>query len=214
MIKVASFTVNPMQENSYILYDESGECLIVDAGFFYREEEESLLRFIGDHKLTPVGMVNTHCHFDHIMGVEFIRKRFRIPFACHPDERFWIKNGSVQSSLFGIKMKDISEPDDYLNENEPVVFGNSALNVLHVPGHSPGHVVFHSAGDSLLIAGDVLFRGSIGRSDLPGGNAGSLLRNIHEKLLVLPPETVVWCGHGPETTVGTEKAANPFLVEV
>jgi glyoxylase-like metal-dependent hydrolase (beta-lactamase superfamily II) len=214
MITVARFTVNPMQVNSYLLYDETGECLVVDAGFYSREEEESLMEFIRKHTLTPVRMVNTHCHFDHIMGVELIRKRFRIPFSCHPDERFWIRNGPVQSSLFGIKMKDISEPDGYLYENEPVVFGNSALNVLHVPGHSPGHVVFHSPGDSLLISGDVLFRGSIGRSDFPGGNAESLLRNIHAKLMVLPPETVVWCGHGPETTIGTEKAANPFLVEV
>jgi len=214
MIKVARFKVNPLQENSYLLYDETRECLVVDAGFFYQDEEESLLKFIRDHNLKPVSVVNTHCHFDHIMGVEFIRKSFRIPFVCHPDERFWIKNGPVQSSLFGIDMKDVSEPDSYLKENEPVVFGNSVLNVIHVPGHSPGHVVFQSAVDSLLIAGDVLFRGSIGRSNLPRGNSESLLRNIREKLLVLPPQTVVWCGHGPETTIGTEKADNPFLIEV
>jgi hydroxyacylglutathione hydrolase len=213
MIRVKKFIVNPLQENSYLLYDDTGCCLIADAGFYYPEEKEELLIFIRENNLTPVSLVNTHCHFDHVLGVEYLRKKLRIPFACHKDERFWLQNASTQSSFFGIEMENISLPDFFVAEGEKVQFGDSELEVLHIPGHSPGHIVLYSPEEQFLIAGDVLFAGSIGRTDLPGGNYLQLIRNIKEKLMIMPGETLVYSGHGPETSIGNEKICNPFLKE-
>jgi hydroxyacylglutathione hydrolase len=212
MITVQKFVVNPLQENSYLLSDETGECVIVDAGFFSPDEEEAVVLFIGRNRLKPVKLVNTHCHFDHIMGVEFLRKKFSIPFECHEDDSFLLKVASGQSSLFGIKMANVSPAESYLAEAIPVRFGNSVLRVIHVPGHSPGHVAFYSADNTFLIAGDVLFYGSIGRTDLPGGNYSVLIKSIRDKILTLPTSTRVFCGHGPDTSIGFEKKNNPFLI--
>jgi hydroxyacylglutathione hydrolase len=212
MITVQKFVVNPLQENSYLLSDETGECVIIDAGFFSRDEEEAVVQFIGKNRLKPVKLVNTHCHFDHIMGIEFLRKKFSIPFECHAGDALWLKWASDQSILFGIKMAGVSPADGFISEANPVRFGDSTLQVLEVPGHSPGHVVFYSAENSFLIAGDALFYGSIGRTDLPGGNYSVLIKNLRDKILTLPPSTKVWCGHGTETSIGFEKKNNPFLI--
>lgn len=211
MISVEKFVVNPLGENSYIIADETGECIFVDPGFYYDEEYDEVKDFIKDNKLTPVKITNTHCHFDHIMGVEFVRNEFHIPFHAHADDAFWVDRATEQARMFGFEIKPVSPVDKFFAENEFIEFGNSRLKIIHVPGHSPGHVVFYSEKDKILIAGDVLFYGSIGRTDLPGGNYETLISGIKEKLFELPDDTTVYCGHGPETTLGFEKNTNPFL---
>ena len=211
MIKVEKFVVNPLGENSYIVSDETGECIFVDPGFFYEEEHEEVREYLKINNLTPVKITNTHCHFDHIMGVEFVRNEFNISFFAHREDAFWVEKAIDQGKMFGFDMEPVASADAFFTENEFVEFGNTKLKIIHVPGHSPGHVVFYSESDKKLIAGDVLFYGSIGRTDLPGGDYNTLISNIKNKLFHLPDETVVYCGHGPETTIGFEKRTNPFL---
>ena len=211
MIKVEKFVVNPLGENSFVLSDETGESIFIDPGFFYREEKREIKEYIADNNLKPVKIANTHCHFDHIMGVEFIRNEYNIPFCAHADDSFWVEKATEQGNMYGFEMKPISPINEFLVEKEYVKFGNSQLEIIHIPGHAPGHVVFYSKEDKILIAGDVLFYGSIGRTDLPGGDYETLISNIKSKLFLLPDDTKVYCGHGPETTLGFEKSSNPFL---
>jgi hydroxyacylglutathione hydrolase len=213
MISIRKFTVNPFQENSYVLSDETGYCLIVDAGFYFRKEIDEILNYLQTNNLKPVGLINTHCHFDHLMGVDFIRMKFGIPFECHAGDAFWLPLASAQARSFGITMPDVADADHFFPAGQNLSFGNSTLQVIHVPGHSPGHVGFYSPEGQFLMAGDTLFYKSIGRFDLPGGDYELLIRSIKEKLIVLPPETNVWCGHGIETTIGFEKLNNPYLFE-
>ena len=145
------------------------------------------------------------------MGVEFIRNEYKIPLCAHADDAFWINKASEQGQMFGFDMKPVAPIDYFLNEKETLTFGDSLLEIIHIPGHSPGHIVFYNNENNFLIAGDVLFYGSIGRSDLPGGDHETLISNIKNKLFQLPGNTKVFCGHGPETTLGFEKSTNPFL---
>lgn len=211
MINVKKFTFNPLQENTYILYDETGDCIIVDAGCYFSNEKEELTRFITDTKLRPVKLVNTHCHFDHILGINFCRTKYGIPFFAHQDDEFLIERAVVQGDVFGVPMEPVDSPDGRISEGDLLSFGNSSLEVLHVPGHAPGSLVFYVREQGFILAGDVLFRGSVGRTDLAKGNYEQLIGHIKNKLLILPDETVVYCGHGPETTIGLEKMTNPFL---
>ncbi|MEZ5104387.1 MAG: MBL fold metallo-hydrolase [Draconibacterium sp.] len=211
MIKVEKFVVNPLGENSFIISDETGECIFIDPGFYYEEEFQEITDYIRNNKLKPVKITNTHCHFDHILGVEFVRKEFNIPFYAHEADEFWVERVVDQGQMFGFEINPVSPIDQFLKENEFVEFGNTKLKIIHVPGHSPGHVVFYNEPEPVLIAGDVLFYGSIGRTDLPGGNYETLISGIKNKLFPLPDNTKVYCGHGPETTLGFEKSTNPFL---
>lgn len=211
MLKIEKFVVNPLGENSFVIYDETRECIFVDPGFYFEEEFDEIRDFIARNKLLPVKIVNTHCHFDHIMGVEFVRKEYGIPFVAHPDDAFWVEKAVDQGRMFGFEMNPVHAIDTFLSETEEVKFGNTILKVLHVPGHSPGHVCLYNAEAGVLVAGDVLFYGSIGRTDLPGGDYQTLISNIKNKLFPLPDETVVYSGHGPETKIGFEKRTNPFL---
>jgi glyoxylase-like metal-dependent hydrolase (beta-lactamase superfamily II) len=211
MIKIQKFVVNPLGENSFILSDESGECIFIDPGFYYHEEHQEIKDYVETNQLKPVKITNTHCHFDHIMGVEFAREEYNIPFCAHADDAFWVERAVNQGEMFGFEMNPVQPIDVFLKENEYVEFGNSRLKIIHIPGHAPGHVVFYSEKENFLIAGDVLFYGSIGRTDLPGGNYETLISNIKNKLFVLPENTRVYCGHGPETILGFEKSTNPFL---
>lgn len=211
MLKIEKFVVNPLGENSYIVSDGTGECIFIDPGFYYGEEHDEVKDYIQENRLRPVKITNTHCHFDHIMGVEFVRNEFKVPFYAHAGDGFWVEKAVSQGEMFGFEMNPVLPPDGFLAENDFVDFGNTRLQIIHIPGHSPGHVVFYSEMDKILIAGDVLFYGSIGRTDLPGGNYDTLISNIKNKLFILPDDTVVYCGHGPETTIGFEKRTNPFL---
>lgn len=211
MINVKKFVVNPLGENSFIVSDESGACVFIDPGFYYEDEYQEIREYINENRLKPVKIINTHCHFDHIMGVEFVRNEYKIPFFAHTEDNFWVEKATQQAEMFGFEMEAVAAVDSFLVENENVEFGNSRLKIIHIPGHSPGHVVFYSENDKILIAGDVLFYGSIGRTDLPGGDYHSLISNIKNKLFTLPDDTKVYCGHGPETSLGFEKRTNPFL---
>jgi len=211
MIKVEKFVVNQLGENSFILSDETGECIFIDPGFYFEEEHQEVKDYISENRLTPVKITNTHCHFDHIMGVEFVRNQYKIPFYAHEKDAIFVDSATEQAMRFGLEVGKVSPIDHFLVEKEFVEFGNSKLEIIYVPGHAPGHVVFYSEPDKLLIAGDVLFYGSIGRTDLPGGNYDTLISNIKNKLFVLPDDTKVYSGHGPETTLGFEKNTNPFL---
>jgi hydroxyacylglutathione hydrolase len=211
MITIKKFVVNPIQENTFLLFDETNECTIIDAGFYYGEEEDEVDNFIEKHGLKPVRLLNTHCHFDHIMGVEYLRKKYNLNFEARSQEAILVSHAVEQATLFGFEMSPVSPPDKFLDGDEYLFFGNSKLKVIHVPGHSPGHVVFYDEAGGNLFAGDVLFTGSIGRTDLPGGDYQTLISGIKSKLFALPANTTVYCGHGPETTIGFEMAYNPFL---
>lgn len=211
MIQIKKFTFNPVQENTFIVFDETNECVIIDAGCYYDYEQKELDDFILKNKLNPVRLINTHCHFDHIMGVTHCRTKYNLKFETHFDELPLVKQAVAHGSMFSIPVSPIDQPDGYFDDNDIIKFGNSGLKVISAPGHSPGGVVFYEENQKILIAGDVLFYGSIGRTDLPGGSFEELTGNIKNKLLVLPEETIVYCGHGQETTIGFEKINNPFL---
>ena len=212
MISIKKFTFKPVQENTFIVYDETGECTIIDAGCYFDYERQELDKFIIEKQLKPVRLINTHCHFDHIMGITHCRAKYHLPFETHPDEEVLVERAVDHGDRFGIPVEPIDAPDSYFREGDQITFGNSYLEVIEAPGHSPGGVVFYNPEQKILIAGDVLFYGSIGRTDLPGGSFEQLTGNIKTKLLILPEETVVYCGHGPETTIGFEKKNNPFLM--
>jgi glyoxylase-like metal-dependent hydrolase (beta-lactamase superfamily II) len=211
MLEIQKFVVNPLQENSFLVFDETGECIFIDPGFYYGEEEDEVDYFIERKGLKPLKICNTHCHFDHIMGIEYLRNKYRIPFGAHIEDNFWIDGAVDQAQMFGFEMEPVQPANSGLTDGEILTLGNSTIRVIHVPGHSPGHVVFYFEKEKKLIAGDVLFYGSIGRTDLPGGDYNTLISGIRTKLFSLPDETVVYCGHGPETTIGFEKKYNPFL---
>lgn len=213
MIQIKKFTFNPVQENTYVLYDETGECIIVDAGCYFQNEQVELADFIESKNLKPVKLVNTHCHFDHILGITYCRTKYKIPFYTHAEEAFLIDSAVSHGDLFGVPVEPIDGPDYYLDEGDKISFGNSELELFHVPGHSPGSLVIHHPGQKFILAGDVLFYGSIGRTDLPKGSYEQLITNIKTKLLVLPEDTIVYSGHGPETNISFEKRSNPFLMD-
>jgi hydroxyacylglutathione hydrolase len=213
MIQIKKFTFNPIQENTYVLYDETGECVIVDAGCFFDYEEKELDDFIQEKQLRPVKLINTHCHFDHILGINHCRSKYNIPFYAHQDDAFLVEDIVAHGDRFGIPIEPVDAVDQFLNEGDKVTFGESMLEVIHVPGHAPGHVVLHQPEQQFLMAGDVLFYGSIGRTDLPKGSFEQLVGNIKTKLFRLPDETTVFSGHGPETSIGFEKKSNPFLMD-
>lgn len=213
MITVDVLVFNPFQENTYVLYDETGECVIIDPGCLEIREEERLKKHITDKRLKPVFLLNTHLHLDHVFGNRYVCDTWDIPCKAHRDDAFFIDMIKPHALQYGIKVSENPPPvTQFINEGDEITFGNSTLKVIHVPGHSPGGVAFLSDACSFVIAGDVLFRGSIGRSDLVQGDFDVLIAGIRNKLLTLPENTIVYSGHGPSTTIGNEKAENPFLV--
>jgi hydroxyacylglutathione hydrolase len=211
MIYIRIFVFNAFQENTFILYDESGEALIIDAGCQSADEINTLTGFISKQKLKPVELLSTHGHIDHVLGNRFLKDNFKIPYRAHKGDLYMIENAIEQGSLFGLDIEKPPLPDAYLNEEVQIHFGNSTLDVIALPGHSPGGVGFYSSEQNFIVVGDVLFSGSIGRTDLPGGDFNQLINSIKSKLFVLPENTVVYPGHGPQTTIGKEKRTNPFL---
>jgi hydroxyacylglutathione hydrolase len=210
-MNIKTFTVNGFAENSFLLYDETLECLIIDPGFYEQQEKESLLRFITENKLIPVKVLNKHCHVDHILGNRFVCEQFHIPLSTHKEDQFLLDRASQMGEIFGFKVESSPAVDTYLSDGETVKFGNSEIKVLHTPGHSPGSLSFYNEQDGFVIVGDVLFAGGIGRTDLPKGDYKTLISSIVNKLLILPAETVVFPGHGPSTTIRHEYDTNPFL---
>jgi hydroxyacylglutathione hydrolase len=211
MISIKVFVFNAFQENTFVLYDETGEAIIIDAGCQSTIEINNLTDFIKKQNLKPVELLSTHGHIDHILGNLFLKNNYNIAYRAHEGDRFLIENAVEQASLFGLKIEKPPLPDQYLSDNEQIQFGNSILDVIYLPGHSPGGVGFYCKEQKFIVVGDVLFSGSIGRTDLPGGDYNQLINSIQSKLLILPENTVVYPGHGPHTNIGEEKRTNPFL---
>lgn len=211
MLQVAAFTFNPFQENTYILFNEKKECWIVDPGMYGAEEEQVLFDYINKHDLKPQQVINTHAHIDHIFGVDAVKQKFNIPFGVHHLEQPVLANAKGSAMLFGFTFGAAPVPDFFIEENKTLKLGDDELEVKLAPGHSPGSIVFHYPAGKWAIGGDVLFHGSIGRSDLPGGNYEVLLKSIADQLYTLPDDTVVYSGHGPATSIGQEKRTNPFI---
>jgi hydroxyacylglutathione hydrolase len=210
MIQIQSFTFNPFQENTYVLFDETGEAVVIDPGCYEKEEQAELKNFISEKKLSVKLLLNTHCHIDHVLGNTFVKNSYNVPFLIHAGEMKVLKAVPSYSSNYGFPLYSEALPDGELKEDESINFGNSSLKILFLPGHSPGHVGFYEPKQNFIIAGDVLFYHSIGRTDLPGGNFETLIASIQKKLFNLPDEVVVHPGHGVATTVGEEKINNPF----
>ncbi|MFD1000640.1 MBL fold metallo-hydrolase [Ohtaekwangia kribbensis] len=210
MLQLQSFVFNPLQENTYVLFDETKECVIIDPGCYEREEQYDLADFIETNQLKVVKLLNTHGHVDHVLGNAFVKETYKTKLYIHEQDAATLKAVKVYAPHYGFFQYQEAEPDIYLKEGEAVTFGNQSLDVLFVPGHAPGHIAFYHAASKTLIGGDVLFYNSIGRTDLPGGNYDTLIDSIHQKLFTLPDDVTVYPGHGPETTIGYEKKTNPF----
>ena len=211
MITIQSFTFNPFSENMYILYDETKQALIIDPGCYTQPEKDELAKFISETGLKPVKLLNTHAHIDHVLGNNFVAGKYGLKLEMHEADADLLRSAPVYGQMWGIKPEPSPEPSAFLNEGDVVHFGNSKLDVLFTPGHCPGSITFFSSDEKFAIVGDVLFYGSIGRTDLPGGNHELLIRSIREKLFPLGDDMVVYPGHGPSTTIGFEKQHNPFL---
>lgn len=211
MISVKSFTFNDFEENTYVLYDASKKCVIIDPGCNDLDEQNKLSKFIEEQQLIPVYLINTHCHIDHILGNSFVSKKYNLPLTAHKNEQVVLHFGVQTASMYNINYEVSPEITEFIDEGDKIVFGQSELQILFTPGHSPASISLYNAESKLLIAGDVLFQGSIGRTDLPGGNFETLIRAIKNKFFTLPDETVVYAGHGESTYIGIEKRTNPFF---
>jgi hydroxyacylglutathione hydrolase len=210
MIQVKSFTFNPFLENSYLLFDETNECVIIDPGCYEKHEQDQLMAFIQEKKLKIVRLLNTHCHIDHVLGNHFIKKQFKLDLEVHQLDEATLKAVKVYAPSYGFQNYQDTTVDKYLSEGDIIKFGNSQLEIMFVPGHAPGHVAFHNKDEKICVGGDVLFQESIGRTDLPGGHHETLIASIQNKMFKLDDKTTVYCGHGPSTTIGHEKKYNPF----
>jgi glyoxylase-like metal-dependent hydrolase (beta-lactamase superfamily II) len=211
-MNIYKLVFSPIEVNTYILADESGDCAIIDCGCYDRQESDRLVDLIKNKKIKPVLLLNTHCHLDHIFGNRFVLERYNLkPFANEYDEMNR-KDAVQHAMLFGLSMDNPPEPAGFLTDNQKITFGSTELMALHVPGHTLGSLAFYSKENDCVFTGDALFAGSIGRTDLPGGDFDTLIKSITNKLFVLPPETVVYPGHGNETTIEKEMKSNPFFV--
>ncbi len=211
MIQIAAFPFNPFQENTYVLYDETKECIIIDPGCYTPLEQAELSTFIENENLKPVRLILTHCHIDHILGCKYISENYNLVSETNKVEMQVFENAERAAAIFGIRLEKPPAPGKFIDENDVIKFGNSELKILFTPGHSPGSLCFYNSEQKFVIGGDVLFHGSIGRTDLPGGNFDTLISSIKEKLFPLGNDFTVYPGHGPETTIGFEKENNPFL---
>lgn len=214
MLQIKSFEFNPFQENTYVLFDETNECVIVDPGCVEKKEENALKKFIDDNHLTVKQLINTHCHIDHVLGNAFIKHTFKVSLYIHKLEAPLLKAVKTYAPNYGFPQYQDSEADGYIDETKNIQFGNQSLKILFVPGHSPGHIALYDLASKSLIGGDVLFQNSIGRTDLPGGNHNTLIQSIHQNIFTLPDDVTVYCGHGPTTKIGYEKRTNPFCAIV
>ncbi|WP_027002348.1 MBL fold metallo-hydrolase [Hugenholtzia roseola] len=211
MLEVTYFTFSPFSENTYLLTDSATrKTVVIDAGCYQAHEEAELKAYIESRGLEIVALWHTHCHLDHVFGAEFVRKTWGVEAYAHPLEAKQMEAFPKVAQMYGIPNIKPSQIDKLLPESGELLLGESKVEILYVPGHSPGHLAFYAPKEGFCISGDVLFRGSVGRTDLPFGNASTLMLSIHNKLFKLPEETVVYSGHGQPTTIGQEKKTNPF----
>ena len=207
MLKVHMLPFNPFQENTVLAWDETGDCLVVDPGCSTSSEEQALSAFIESNGLNPVRLINTHCHIDHVYGNGYVAQKWNLGLEIHELEIPVLERAAAGASLFGAPTPNPSpEPSRFIQPGETITVGNTSYQVLFVPGHCPGHIALYSAAENVVISGDVIFYGGgYGRTDLPGGDAPTLAKSIREVMLPLPPETTVYPGHGPTTTIGDER---------
>ncbi len=211
MLTVQAFTFNPVQENTYVLYNEKGACCIIDPGCYFASEEKALTDFVEQAGLTPTLLLNTHCHLDHIFGNRFVAKRYGLQLHLHPKEKPVLDRGPASGQAWQLPFDNYDGELVYLNEGDTIHIGDDELQVLFTPGHSPGSISFYDKEAKFVIAGDVLFQGSVGRTDLPGGDFAVLEESIKTKLFTLPEDVIVYPGHGESTTIGDEMKSNPFV---
>lgn len=214
MLKIDVLIFNPFQENTYILSDETGECVVVDAGNYGPAEDRRLAEFVTAKSLKPVLAINTHGHVDHILGVGFAKKHFGIPFGLHQADTFLVESAQTHGALYGFNVGEVPVIDFDLSEMPRIEFGNSVLRIIETPGHTPGHVCFYHEESKTLLTGDTLFRESIGRTDLPGGDYSWIMRSILDRIMPLGGDVSIYPGHGPSSTLGHEALYNPFITEV
>jgi hydroxyacylglutathione hydrolase len=211
MLHTHSFTFNPFQENTWLIWNDNKDCLIIDPGCYSPDEKETLRAFIEKNQLKPVRLLNTHCHIDHVLGNPYVFKQYGLSPEIHPFDKQLLDAVETYGQMWGIHSESQPEPTCNLDILDRIELGDEELEIIFTPGHAPGEVSFFSSTYKFLIAGDVLFHESIGRTDLPGGNHAQLLDTIRKKLFVLDDDVQVHCGHGPSTTIGHEKRFNPFL---
>lgn len=211
MLHSKTFTVNPFQENTYLIYNDNGQAVIVDPGFYGRDEEKLLSDYLETNHLELTRCLLTHAHLDHIFGCRYIFERYGLQPELHQDGRPVYESAASTAAMYGVRMQEPPPVNYVFGDDGPIEILGQKLELYHTPGHSPGSVSFYSPEDGLLWSGDVLFQGSIGRTDLPGGSFEVLEASIRKKLYPLPDETVVKSGHGPETSIGWEKKNNSFV---
>lgn len=212
MLSIKSFEFSPIQENTYLLHDDQGKAIIIDPGCYFSVEHETLKNFIDGKGLTPVQLLNTHCHLDHVFGNKWVHEQYGLELFLHPEEEQVLAYAPIAGVRWSLPFDNYEGPLHFLEAGDTVTLGNNTLKVLFTPGHSPGSICFYCAEQGFVIGGDVLFYQSIGRTDLPLGDHETLLHSIREQLFVLPDNTVVYPGHGRSTTIGYEKRNNPFLL--
>ena len=213
-MNIARFQFNPIAENTYVVWDDTGEAAVIDAGNSTPAEDARLDEFIAERGLRPVVAINTHGHFDHALGVPHLKKTYDIPFAAHSGDGFLLENAGPSGRIFGVKVGELPAIDLDLDGRETIGFGNTTLVIIPTPGHTPGHVCLFEPESRVVFTGDTLFADSIGRTDLPGGDYSWIMRSIIDGLLPLGGDVRVYPGHGPDTTIGHEAASNPFITEV
>ncbi len=211
MLQIKVFTFNPVQENTYVLFNEKRDCIIIDPGCYFDDEKEELQLFIQGENLTPKILLNTHCHLDHVFGNKFIADTFSLTLHLHYKEEAMLQMAPASGLMFNLPFDNYKGKFVFIKEGDTVYLGDDMLDVIETPGHSPGSISFYSAKQHFIIAGDVLFESSIGRTDLPGGDHQTLLNSIKHKLFLLPDEVIVYPGHGNTTTIASEKKHNPYL---
>jgi hydroxyacylglutathione hydrolase len=210
-LKVKSFVFNPFSENTYVIWDESNACIILDPGCYTNEEQQELEQFISMQGLQPVRLINTHAHLDHMLGNAFVHRRWNLLPELHETDLQLLRSAPLYGELWGIRPEPSPDPVSFLKEGDTVRFGRSSFDVLFVPGHCPGHIALLERNQKMLFSGDVVFQSSIGRTDLPGGDMDTLMRSIATGVLCLEDDVKIYSGHGPVTTVGAERRSNPFL---
>jgi glyoxylase-like metal-dependent hydrolase (beta-lactamase superfamily II) len=211
MIHIKGFTFNPFQENTYLLVSDTKDCIIVDPGCFTPEECQQLQQYIDNNGLKPVMLLLTHGHIDHVFGNKWVFDTYGLKPHIHELDVPLMHAAPTVGKAYGIPVEPSPEPAGFLADNQEIVLGTDKLKVLFAPGHAPGHVCFYHEAGNWVVGGDVLFQMSIGRTDLPGGDYDTLVRSIQTRLFTLPDETIVYSGHGPETSIGAEKMNNPFV---
>jgi len=205
------FPFNPFQVNTYILFDKTKECIIIDPSCYDGKEEQELMNFIQENELKPKMLLNTHCHIDHILGNNFIYRSFNLKPVVHKDSVYFLENAIEHGLTFGFQIEPPVMPEKFIAQDQLITFGDQQLKVLETPGHAAGSVCFYHEKEKFVIAGDVLFQQGIGRTDLPTGDYDLLIRSIHDQLLTLPGDVKIYCGHGSSTTIDQEKQHNPYL---